>query len=145
MNSKNNSNYIIIGLSVVAISGLALAGVAYMSNQSSGNTNGQSEKTNKTYKDGLFKANGSYRTPGGVEEISIEVNIKDGIIEDVKFVNIAKDQTSIEYQNKFIEGAKVQIVGKKIDNVSLSRVSGSSLTGAGFNDAINKIKSESKI
>jgi hypothetical protein len=39
---------------------------------------------------------------------------------------------------------KQYVVGKKIDEVQLTKVSGSSLTPQGFNDALAKIKAEAK-
>ncbi|MHD0330680.1 hypothetical protein ACY18M_17150, partial [Proteus mirabilis] len=51
---------------------------------------------------------------------------------------------SREYQAKFASGFKTLVVGKKIDEVSLSRVAGSSLTSGGFNAALADIESQAK-
>lgn len=53
---------------------------------------------------------------------------------------MANDRTSERYEQKFIGGYAALIVGKNIDTVQLSYVSGSSLTSGGFNDALAKIK-----
>jgi hypothetical protein len=42
----------------------------------------------------------------------------------------------------FIGGIADEVVGKDIDEISVSRVAGSSLTSGGFNDAIEQIKAE---
>jgi hypothetical protein len=49
---------------------------------------------------------------------------------------------SQDYQSQFIGGIADAVVGKDIDQISVSRVAGSSLTSGGFNDAIETIKSE---
>jgi uncharacterized protein YpmS len=56
----------------------------------------------------------------------------------------ANDPEAREYQSMFISGYKQQVVGKRISDISLSRVSGSSLTSQGFNSAIQKIESQAK-
>ncbi|KXK09170.1 MAG: hypothetical protein UZ21_OP11001000228 [Microgenomates bacterium OLB22] len=45
-------------------------------------------------------------------------------------------------QGLFAEGYKTQVVGKSIDELKLDVVNGSSLTPKGFEDALQKIKTE---
>lgn len=96
------------------------------------------------YKDGTYSARGNYYSPAGLESITINVTIKDGIITDTSAVAEATDEKSVKMQGVFIENYKQYVVGKSIDEVKLDKVSGSSLTGAGFNDAISKIKTEAR-
>ena len=49
---------------------------------------------------------------------------------------------SKRYQGEFIGGIQSEVVGKDIDELSVDRVAGSSLTSGGFNDAIEQIKAE---
>jgi hypothetical protein len=44
----------------------------------------------------------------------------------------------------FVSGYKQYVVGKNIASIHLDRVSGSSLTGAGFNAALARIEIEAK-
>ncbi|WP_447589312.1 hypothetical protein [Microbacterium lacticum] len=41
-------------------------------------------------------------------------------------------------------GIAGEVVGKDIDDVSVSRVAGSSLTSGGFNDALETIKADAR-
>jgi hypothetical protein len=106
-------------------------GASSSSNASTGN-----------YKNGSYSATGSYESPGGTEKITIRVSLQSGVITDTSATSGAIDGEGQEYQNDFIRGYKQQVVGKSIDSLSLSRVSGSSLTSQGFNDAISQIKQQ---
>lgn len=95
-----------------------------------------------SYKDGTYTAEGDYMTHGGPESISVTLTLKDNAIESVDVKSQARDQMSTLMQGKFISGYKPLVVGKNIDEVNLSNVSGSSLTPLGFEDALTKIKSQ---
>jgi uncharacterized protein with FMN-binding domain len=97
-----------------------------------------------TFKDGTYKATGSYTSPGGNESITISVTLKDGVVTDTSATSGANDPTAKQYQNEFIAGYKDQVVGKKINAIKLSRVSGSSLTSQGFNSAIQQIEQQAQ-
>jgi hypothetical protein len=45
-------------------------------------------------------------------------------------------------QTDFAANYKTQVIGKKIEGLELSKISGSSLTPKGFNDALEKIRSQ---
>jgi hypothetical protein len=94
------------------------------------------------FKNGTYNATGSYQTPGGQESISVNVTLTDGIITDATVTQQGKTGEAQEYQSKFVSGYKSQVVGKKISEVNLSRVAGSSLTPIGFNDAISDIEKQ---
>jgi uncharacterized protein with FMN-binding domain len=94
------------------------------------------------YKDGTYSATGSYVSPGGPDNVNVSVTLADGIITDATVTSGANDPTSAHYQGIFIANYKPLVVGKNIDDVVLSKVSGSSLTSGGFNDALTKIKAE---
>lgn len=96
------------------------------------------------YKDGNYTATGSYTSPGGREKITITITLKDGKVSGTSATQGATDDEAEEYQAKFISGYKSQVVGKDIDSLSLTRVSGSSLTPQGFNNAIEQIKNQAK-
>lgn len=98
-----------------------------------------------SYEDGTYDATGSYISPGGREEIELTVTITNGNITDTSVVTKATDREAREYQELFSNNYKKLIVGKKIGDVSLSRVAGSSLTSNGFNDALDQIKDDAKV
>lgn len=96
------------------------------------------------YKDGTYSATGSYKSPAGIEQINLSVEIENDIITNSTFKGLAENSRSIGYQEQFANGYRAQIIGKNIDTVKLSKVSGSSLTPIGFNDAMGKIKDEAE-
>lgn len=106
------------------------------------NTGSTGKKT--VYKNGTYTAEGVYGSPAGDEKISITLTLVNDVVTDASAINEAQSPESREYQNKFISGFKQYVVGKNIDEISLTRVSGSSLTPEGFNQALSKIKAEAK-
>ncbi len=96
------------------------------------------------YKDGTYTAVGSYDAPGGTEQITITLTIRNDIVTDASGVAGSYDRTSLRYENAFLSGFKQYVVGKNISSLQLGRVSGASLTPQGFNDALSQIKSQAK-
>jgi hypothetical protein len=97
-----------------------------------------------TYKDGEYSAVGNYVSPGGPEEVNVSLMLKENVITDVTFESKAERPISVKFQGIFGADYKQYVVGKNIDDVELTKVSGSSLTPQGFNDALAKIKAEAK-
>jgi hypothetical protein len=142
-----------MGLAVVGIAGaLALAGCSATttdSSQDAGTGSGDGAATGSnggdtggTYADGTYTAEGSYATPESVESISVTVTLDNDVVTDVEVSGDPQKRESVQYQAQFIGGIADVVVGEDIDDVSVSRVAGSSLTSAGFNQAIEEIKSE---
>lgn len=100
--------------------------------------------TATTYKDGSYTATGSYDSPGGTEKITVHLTLANGSVTDTSAESGANDPTAHEFQDEFISGYKALIVGKDINSIHLSHVSGSSLTSQGFNRALDQIKSQAK-
>lgn len=98
-----------------------------------------------TYTAGTYDAEGSYSTPGGEQSVAVEVTVEaDGTITDVEVTPQAESGNSAEFQEEFADGIADQVVGKKIDELDVSKVSGSSLTSGGFNAAIEDILAEAQ-
>jgi uncharacterized protein with FMN-binding domain len=97
-----------------------------------------------TYKDGTYTTTASYRSPGGSQDIGVSITLKDGVVTASSVTAEATDGQAQDYQANFISGYKQYVTGKKIDSISLSRVSGSSLTSNGFNNALKAIESQAK-
>lgn len=98
--------------------------------------------SSSTYADGTYTAEGSYATPETVETIVVTVTLENDIITAVDVTGDPQKPESEEYQGRFIGGIADVVVGQDIDQISVSRVAGSSLTSGGFNQAIDTIKSE---
>ena len=107
-------------------------------------TSSASTAQNAKYKDGTYSAEGSYFSPTGGEKVGVELTTKGDIVTDVVFIPEATHPTSVNFQNKFAAGYKQYVVGKSLDQINVGKVSGSSLTPNGFNDAVAKIKVEAK-
>ena len=97
------------------------------------------------YKDGTYDVKGNYVSPGGPEQIGVLLTIKDDKIADISVTPQATRKLSQKYQDIFTENYKPLVMGKNIDEVQLDKVSGSSLTPKGFNDAIQQIKEQAKV
>ena len=94
------------------------------------------------YEDGTYTAEGSYSTPETVETIEVSLTVADEVVTDVEVVGSPQRPESEQYQGQFIGGIAEEVVGVPLDEISVSRVAGSSLTSGGFNDALETIKAE---
>jgi uncharacterized protein with FMN-binding domain len=72
------------------------------------------------------------------------VTLADDTVTAVTVTGDPQARESQQYQGQFIGGISDEVVGKKIDEIKVSRVAGSSLTSGGFNQAIEEIKTEAK-
>lgn len=97
-----------------------------------------------SYKNGEYSVTGDYISPGGQQQIGVTLTLFDGAIKDISITPKPSDDDSERYQTIFEKNYKAMVVGKKIDEVKLTKVSGSSLTSRGFQDALEKIKQEAK-
>ncbi len=93
------------------------------------------------YKNGTYNATGSYDSPAGVESIDVSITLSGDAITSSSVTPLAQDRRSMRYQEAFIGGYQPYVIGKNIDSIQLDVVSGASLTPAGFNDALQLIKS----
>jgi len=97
------------------------------------------------YKDGTYTATGDYAAPGGVESIDVSVTLKNGLIVDSSVTGTARNHDSRRFEQQFIAGYKSYVTGKSIDKANLGTVSGASLTGAGWNTALESIKAQAAV
>ena len=105
---------------------------------------GQTADSSSGFTNGTYSAKGSYISPGGIESVSLTLTINDGVVSSSSVVTSGNNRGSVEYQTDFKNGYKTFVVGKKISDIKLSRVSGSSLTSQGFNNALAQIKSQAQ-
>lgn len=116
-------------------------------NSSPGNQSdpGGSTTAAGAYRAGDYDATGSYQTPGGKQSVEVKMTLTaDGTVSGVEVVPQAKSGNSVQFQKKFASGISGEVTGKKIDDLNVSKVSGSSLTSGGFNAALETIKGEAK-
>lgn len=93
------------------------------------------------YVDGAYTESGNYQSPAGSESVTVTVSVKDDVVQSVNVAANAVNETSRQIQELFISGVNQLVVGKKLDEVSVSgNVNGSSLAGTGFNNAVSSIK-----
>lgn len=95
-------------------------------------------------KDGTYTAEGSYFTPGGTEKIGVTITISNETITSVSIEQKPAASDSRRYQSLFANGINSEVVGKNIKDINVGRVNGSSLTGKGFNAALDIIEALAK-
>lgn len=115
------------------------------SGSTSASSSSEASAADGAYKAGDYDAEGSYQTPGGQQSVEVKMTLTgDGTVSKVEVVPQAESGNSVQFQGKFASGISGEVTGKKIDDLQVSKVSGSSLTSGGFNAAVEKIKSEAK-
>lgn len=158
---KSNAKMLAIGVIALIVIAAISAGV-YMGTQKQPATNSQNVSpttvaeeqqaptvaeqplTDSEYKDGTYTAVGEYTSPGGDEELDVTITLKNDVITDTKVVSKATRPNSVKFQGMFVENYQPLVLGKDINEVQLTKVSGSSLAPKGFNDAVEKIKAQAK-
>ncbi|MGY6497492.1 MAG: hypothetical protein ACXIUP_04625 [Microcella sp.] len=94
------------------------------------------------FTDGSYTATGSYISPNGTETIGVEVTLTDNVITAVAVDTNPTNPTTSRFQMMFAGGIEAEVVGQPVDEVEVTRVAGSSLTGNGFTDALEQIKAD---
>ena len=102
------------------------------------------ESGDSVYVDGTYSADGGYQSPNGSESISVTVTIADDVVTAVEVVGHATGGNSKQFQGQFAGGIAAEVVGVALEDVSVSRVAGSSLTSGGFNAAIDAIQAQAR-
>lgn len=148
---KKGGNGVMWAVVVVVLALIAYGGYKYMKKDVSTEALTTSEPivtfepTAYTFKDGTYQTIGNYNSPGGAEEIDVSLTIADGLITDATVVSKATRPRSVTMQGQFVSGFKEQVIGKSLNDVYLDKVSGSSLTPKGFNEAVEEIKEQAKV
>lgn len=94
------------------------------------------------YADGSYEASGTYESPNGTETVDVSITLASDVITAVEVTPHPTNPNTERFQGEFAGGIADVIVGKSIDEVSVSKVAGSSLTSGGFNSALEAIKAE---
>jgi uncharacterized protein with FMN-binding domain len=139
MEQKPTSTGPLIGAVVVAI-GIIGALVARGSHSASPSATVSSSPTTSVYKDGIYTESGEYSTPGGIEHISITLTLSNNTVTKAELTQQGVSSNAQFYQSQFASGYKSLVEGKSLNEISVTRVSGSSLTPTGFMNALAAIK-----
>jgi uncharacterized protein with FMN-binding domain len=128
----------------LTFAGLGIAGAlsACAPATGGGTDNGGGSTADESYADGTYTADGSYQAPSGTESITVELTLADDVVTDITVTPQATDPTAKGMQANFAGGIADQVVGQDIDQLNVTRVSGSSLTSGGFKIAIEAIKED---
>lgn len=154
--SKSKMRPVIIVITIVVIIVVGAVGIAMSKKQENSNPAVMQQAPSPTtqlvdeammsptYKDGEYNSTGQYISPGGEESIAVTLTLIKGIVENASVISNATRPISKKMQSAFIGGFRDQVIGKNIDELNITKVSGSSLTPKGFNDALEKIKTQAK-
>lgn len=107
-------------------------------------TTGTTPTVSTTYKNGTYSGSGTYMTPEGSETISVKLTVANDVVTSVTASVNANSGDSRRYIQSFMSGYKQQVVGKSLSSLNLGRVSGSSLTPEGFNNALDSIRAQAQ-
>ena len=137
---------LIVIILLVAVTTTAIV-ITENNNSSTGQTtNSTVNETNlASYEDGTYRAIGSYFSPGGQATVELTVTLENGVITSTELATGSAPGESQVYIDQFIDGYEVEVIGKEIETVQLSRVAGASLTSIGFNDALDQIKDDARV
>lgn len=91
-----------------------------------------------------FTADVSYLTPARTShDMKVSLTVDNaGVVTDANIIYDNGDGFSNGHQERFDKAYKTEVIGKSLENISLSRVGGASLTSGGFNEAVAKIRAE---
>ena len=126
------------------LGGLALAGALAGCSATTASATGDSTTptTGGSYKGGTSTEGGTYQSPGGTESIVVSLTLAGGVIHAVEVTGKASDGQAKVYQGQFESGISAVVVGKNIDEITVDKVAGSSLTSGGFKAAVELIKAD---
>jgi hypothetical protein len=125
-----------------AASAAALAAVAIGALASCSSETATGETASSSHASGTWTETGDYQSPGGQESVTVTLTAKDGTVTAVKMTGSGGSPNAQQYQAAFESGISATVVGKPLATLEVGAVSGSSLTGNGFNAAVEKIRAD---
>ena len=85
----------------------------------------------------------TYNVPAPEQNtITVKLTVADGIVTAANVNNVTNSPQSEQYSSRFLASYKSEVIGKKLNDISLSRVGGASLTSQAFNAAVEAIKAQ---
>ncbi|MES2966300.1 MAG: hypothetical protein V4668_00770 [Patescibacteria group bacterium] len=99
-----------------------------------------------TYKNGTYTVTSSYVAPSRTtHNVTTTIKLVNDVVTEAR-VNFTGEEieTSSQYQSRFSQSYQSEVVGKKLDSISLSRVGGASLTTGAFNAGLAQVKANAR-
>jgi len=96
------------------------------------------------FKDGQYSAAADYNSPGGTQHLGVTVTLAADKVTAAKLDLLGDAGIAHSYQTLFESGYSAQVIGKDIASIKLGVVAGSSLTGQGFNKALDQIEAQAR-
>lgn len=127
---------------LAALAGCSAASTPSASGAADAGGGGASTAAGSSDASGTWTETGEYQTPGGRESVEVTLTAKDGTVTAVEVKGSGGSPNSQRYQGQFISGIQGEAVGKPLATLEVGAVSGSSLTGQGFNAAVDKIRAD---
>lgn len=90
------------------------------------------------FNNGTYHTQKSYRTPDGTYQMDVTLTITNDIVTSANLSFDTRGSKS-KYSKRFSSSYQSQVIGKNLNDIKLSRVSGASLTTATFNSAVMTI------
>jgi uncharacterized protein with FMN-binding domain len=142
--SRTNTLTLLAAIAVVA----PLAGCAADATDSPAPTTGADSSSGTTamatYTDGTYTETGAYQSPNGAESIEVTLTVEGNTVTAVDVAGLGTNPTTKQFQGLFSGGISAEVVGKNMDDLTVDKVAGSSLTSGGFTDALEKIKADAR-
>lgn len=99
--------------------------------------------TASVYADGTYTVTQEYSVPSGeVESVTVTLTLADDVVTGLDTTYVANERESREYQSRFDSRIDAAVIGQSLEDISVSRVGGASLTTKAFNEALVEIKRE---
>jgi uncharacterized lipoprotein len=127
--------------SAAALAAVAIGALASCSSESAAGQT-ESDASASSTATGTWTETGDYQSPGGQESVTVTLTAKDGTVTAVTVKGSGDSPDAQQYQSAFISGISAEVVGKPLATLQVGAVSGSSLTGDGFNAAVEKIRAD---
>ena len=137
--NRSNAGPAALGIVAAVVSGPVLPEVPSGANTSPSRPSLVMRK-NSDCKDGTYTATGWYGSLPS--SITVSLTLQKRVVTSVKVEPRATDPASLDLQRRFAAAVPAVVVGKRIDEVRVGRLAGSSGTPQGFNDAIRRIKQQ---
>jgi cytoskeletal protein RodZ len=93
------------------------------------------------YTNGTYRTQSTYRTPEGTYVMDVTLVIANDSVTSAS-LSFDADGARSGYSKRFTSGYQNQVIGKNLEGLNLSRVSGASLTTNAYNNALNNIRSQ---
>jgi uncharacterized protein with FMN-binding domain len=131
-------------LAVLALAGCSASGAGSGSAASDPSGGSGGDPAPSSFKDGTYSSLGRYTSPGGPSAVEVKLTLKDNSVSAITVTPKAENPTAISYESRFASGVGGLVIGKKLTELNVTKVSGSSLTSMGFDKAISAIEAQAK-